>query len=421
MNVYRLSSIVGVLIAPFLLLIGLMGMATAVAPQFAQAAPDAIITVNNLNDSGPGSLRQAISDANLGDTIAFSVSGTIVLSSELLITKSLTIDGGGDITVSGNNAVRVFNIMGGNVVLDRLTVIRGNVQTLDCGSDPEYWCGGGVAVQNNSVVLTVTNSVFSENSATYGGAIYVDGGAAFIHNSAFFSNSVSGEGGALYNYLGVMTVAHSVVYNNSAAGGGGGLISWEESSNNCAASPTTRIVNSTFSGNTAAGYGGAIYLLSGVAEIVHSTITANTASANDQAGGGVLSANGAINCTRIGHTIVAGNINGDVAAFEEINRYHSLGYNLLGAAGVHVDFSQDFTATGDQTNVPDPKIGPLADNGGPTLTHMPQHDSPAIDGGAAVCSVATDQRGAARPMGAACDIGAVEKGFIIFLPFVARP
>lgn len=108
-------------IAGVALILGLL-LGLALMNGFSQtslAAPNATITVTNLNDSGPGSLRQAIADAAAGDTIDFSVSGTITLASELVINKNLTIDGSGQsITVSGNNAVRVFKVSSGNVTFE---------------------------------------------------------------------------------------------------------------------------------------------------------------------------------------------------------------------------------------------------------------------------------------------------------------
>lgn len=90
----------------------------------------------------------------------------------------------------------------------------------------------------------------------------------------------------------------------------------------------------------------------------------------------------------------------------------SLGFNLIqNTAGCPISG----TTTGNLLNV-DPHLGPLQDNGGPTFTHMPAADSPALNAGdPAGCAdnlghlLATDQRGIARPQGASCDIGAVER------------
>jgi hypothetical protein len=78
--------------------------------------------------------------------------------------------------------------------------------------------------------------------------------------------------------------------------------------------------------------------------------------------------------------------------------------------------SDDSCRLGAATDLPstDPLLGPLADNGGPTQSHLPGPPSPAIDavppGTTGLCpDLDTDQRGVARPAGAACDIGAVEQ------------
>jgi hypothetical protein len=101
----------------------------------------------------------------------------------------------------------------------------------------------------------------------------------------------------------------------------------------------------------------------------------------------------------------------DVAA-SAATRYSSLGNNLIGAAGENVDITQEFVDPIDQTGVTDGGLAPLADNGGPTLTHGLGSESPAIDHGTCTDqesnTVATDQRNIARPQGVACDIGAFE-------------
>ena len=101
----------------------------------------ATLTVTNLNDSGAGSLRQAIPDANPGDMIDFAVTGTIFLTSgELLVqTGPVTIQGPGadQLTIDGNNSSRVFHIAAGTTAtITGVTVANGNAGT-DLGGDPE--------------------------------------------------------------------------------------------------------------------------------------------------------------------------------------------------------------------------------------------------------------------------------------------
>jgi hypothetical protein len=134
----------------------------------------ATITVMNTNDSGTGSLRQALADANDGDTIEFdvAVTGTIMLtSSELLVNDDITISGPGanTLAVDGNAASRVFHIASGkSVTISGPTIRNGHDGTN----------GGGICndASGGSVTLSVNNSTISSNSASsWGGAIQNDG------------------------------------------------------------------------------------------------------------------------------------------------------------------------------------------------------------------------------------------------------
>src|SRR5882724_12966757 len=93
-------------------------------------APTNIITVTNTNDSGPGSLRQALTDANDGDEITFAVTGTITLTSgELLVNHSINISGPGsaNLAVNGNAKSRVFHLVSSrSVIISGLTITNGN-------------------------------------------------------------------------------------------------------------------------------------------------------------------------------------------------------------------------------------------------------------------------------------------------------
>ena len=139
------------------LLFGLLLFAAANPSGTARAAPAAAIVVDTLDDVADGcvvdgcSLRDAIAEAAVGDTITFNVAGTIVLSptlGDLDIGQDLTINGGGAITVSGNNEVRVFNVTAFNVTFDSLTIANG--YALDCGDIPAS-CGGGIFIQDSGV------------------------------------------------------------------------------------------------------------------------------------------------------------------------------------------------------------------------------------------------------------------------------
>ncbi len=190
----------------------------------AQAAP---FSVTNTADSGEGSLRQAISDANASageDTINFdpSLSGqTITLGSQLpAITDGagLVIDGGSaNITVSGNSAVRVFavgtpTIGGAKLTLNNLTVANGR-----------SILGGGI-LNESSNTLTVSNSTLSGNSANYaGGGIHNNSpGTLTVSNSTLSGNSVTdvdyGKGGGISSNGGSVTLKNTIVANSPSGG-----------------------------------------------------------------------------------------------------------------------------------------------------------------------------------------------------------
>ncbi len=229
----RLTLFALALIAPVLWVVGL---ATAVFPPTAHAAP--LETVTNLNDSGAGSLRQAIANVDPGGTIDFAVSGTILLLNELVINKDLTIQGNMPITVSGNNAVRVFSVNAGtSVTLDSLTIAHGSAGN-----------GGGI---NNNGSLRVNNSTLSENSAVNGGGIY-NLGDLILDATDLISNTTTSEGAGLYNMGGTVNLTNgSQVETNVANGWGGGGIANVDGQ--------LTINASTIASNRANNVGGGVY------------------------------------------------------------------------------------------------------------------------------------------------------------------
>jgi CSLREA domain-containing protein len=247
------------------------------------------------------------------------------------------------------------------------------------------WDGGGIWNRGD---MTLNDSTVSGNTAnTYGGGIF-NRGDMTLTNSTVSGNTVNFNGGGIVNRHGDMTLANSTVSGNTANYGGGGI------SNRYG---DMTLNDSTVSDNTAKYDGGGIRSLFGYMTLTNSTVSGNDAS---QSGAGIY--RGAVYGYGISltNTIVAGN--GTTTPNCNTGAFDSLGYNLAD------DDSCGFTAPGDLV-VADAMLGPLADNGGPTETHVLLAGSPAIDAGSPDCPPpATDQRGVARPQGAACDIGAFE-------------
>ncbi|SMP55245.1 S-layer homology domain-containing protein [Anoxynatronum buryatiense] len=179
-------------------------------------------TVTNLNDSGAGSLRQAIADAADGDTILFQsgLNGTITLTSELFINKTLTIDGGDStITISGNNACRVIKYQPtftGDLTLKNLTLADGFADS-----------GAGMEGPGN---LNLINCTFNNNSAANsGGALFIFGSTSSIINCNFNNNSATNDGSAIYVVSSHPTITNCTFSNNSSAANLGTI--WLNASN----------------------------------------------------------------------------------------------------------------------------------------------------------------------------------------------
>ena len=158
------------------------------------------------------------------------------------------------------------------------------------------------------------------------------------------------------------------------------------------------------------GYGGNGGGICGGATVVSCTIVANGAGwgpvdSYNGSGGGVYGGGLFVNDLVALNSAPTGGQGPDV-----YGTFNSAGNNLISAT----NDSSGFTATGDLTGSSasrlDPKVGPLANNGGPTLTMALLPGSPAIDAGNTLLAPAIDQRGFPRPAGSAADIGAFEYG-----------
>ena len=392
------------------------------------------ITVTNTNDSGSGSLRQALVNANDGDTIVFAVTGNIVLTSDgLVIDNDLTISGPGAnrLSINGNQAGYgcVFGIADNNTVtISGLTITNGHcgifsdhatltvtncVVTANGGDGPSFF---GIGINNmrgptarverrndcdareaygdrpaGFAMLTVANCVISDNS---GSGVQNLSAPVTIINTTISGNS-AGEGGGINTgggkLPGDLTVINSTISGNFAYSDGGGIASFFSG---------LTIVNSTISGNTVGDpdYGDGGGIASGYGVVPPAlTITNSTVSGNSAATcGGVCRGTVEIQNTIL-NANASGNIGGTVT---------SHGYNISSDDG-----GGHLNGPGDQINT-DPLLGPLRNHGGPTLTHMPMRGSPAIDAGDPSFTPPPDhdQRGACfyRVFGGRIDVGSVE-------------
>ena len=344
----------------------------------------ATITVINTDDSGAGSLREAIASAAPGDMIQFAVAGTITLTTgELLINKDLTIGGPGaeSLAISGNNASRVFRVTAGTVSISGVMIQNGNVATGQEG-------GGGISnwgtLTLNDVVVR-NNTVNGTDSSDVGGGIcngFGSGvGTLTINNSTIEGNTADRGGGIFNAGSNTLFLTNSTVTLNTARVGAG-VTNYG----------TATLTNVTISGNTAANNGGGI-LNEAIATLTNVTITNNTALPTY--GGGIQ--NGSTGPITLRNTIVANSSSGQACS----GTITSNGHNLSS------DNTCGFTGTGDLNNT-DPLLGPLQDNGGPTSTHALLPGSPAIDTADPANFPSTDQRGIPRPQGRGPDIGAYE-------------
>jgi beta-glucanase (GH16 family) len=356
------------------------------------------VTVINTSDDGAGSLRRALSSVCVGGTVHFSdtLAGQTItlLSGPLTLGKNVTIDGSAapGLTLSGNNADRVFIVNAGTTAtVKQLTVTKGY----------GFQLAGGI-LNNGSLTLdhiVLTQNTMATNAGDFwqgGGGIYNGDGATLnLIDSSVTDNQAAWSGGGVYSFFNSTTnIVRSTISGNVSNDVGGAIRSLGNMT----------ITNSTLSGNTSTGWhGGAFFHTDGVMNIVNSTIVNNIAPAGTTGGGFVGTFTSANATLTLINTIIAGN-SGSQCFYAPFGSgtvtATSLGHNL-------VSDTSCFAVASDLI-VGDAQIGPLANNGGPTLTHALSPGSPAIDAADDASCPATDQRGVTRPQGSHCDIGSYE-------------
>jgi predicted outer membrane repeat protein len=270
----------------------------------------------------PASCTEAALNTALtgGGTITFNCGGahTITFTSTKTITADTTLDGGGVITLSGGDSTRLFSIQGADVTLRHITLSNGrspndggaiyaerlssltlenSTFTNNTGLNGGAIATNGWGAHDDGVVLTITNSTFSHNTATAtaipgggngGGAIYLSGGSAATITNSTFSHNQSQNGGAIHLlHSNLHTVAVTFTQNsatNTAGGGGGGAIYMDGTKD---LSGLLLIEQSTFTENQTNQLGGAIFSFitaNGRTEINDSTFTNNLSTNRGQGG-----------------------------------------------------------------------------------------------------------------------------------------
>ncbi len=327
---------------------------------------------------------------------------TVATVAEIVIDNNVILDGEGNLTVDGDEDHRVFSVSEGVTA-----ELRGFLVT---GAATDSGRPGGGGIRNNGA-LTLTNSTVSGNIGSESGGIANSGTLTLT------SSTVSGNGGHESGGIansGTLTLTNSTVSGNGASQGGG-----------IANSGTLTLTNSTVSGNSSYGEtlraaaGGGIDNIAGTLTLTNSTVSGNSSYG---AGGGIRN-NGAL-------TLTNSTVSGNSASYGGAGIYN-LGTLTLANTLVDGDCitEGDATTTNNGHNLESPgntcgldqptdvtevtaealKLAPLQDNGGPTQTHALLPGSVAIDLiPEAMCVMETDQRGVARPQGAACDVGAFE-------------
>ncbi len=395
-------------------------------------------------------IRDAIAEGGGPHLFACGGSRTVVTEAEILIDNDVILDGEGKLTVDGSDDHRVLSVAEGvTAELVDFTVTRGdgefqggcilNQGTLtvtdsmvsECLVHAVLKAGLGGAVFNNGT-LTLMNSTVSGNTAVEsGGGIFNDGTLTVI-SSTVSGNTAPNEGGGISN-SGTLTLMNSTVTGNSADAGGG-IWNTGEMTMTLTNSTVTgnsaevgggiwnggalTLMNSTVSGNVAAvggresGLGGGIYNV-GMATVTNSTLSGNTDDGISNEGTMTLTSStvegygtfsygisndGTLTMT---NSLIVSDCEGDIV---------SNGYNIESPLEGPGD-TCGFDRPTDQPSVSldDLDFQPLADNGGPTMTHAITTDSAALNKiPPEDCEVDKDQRGVERPQGPTCDIGAFE-------------
>ncbi|MCJ7695235.1 MAG: hypothetical protein MUO40_07380 [Anaerolineaceae bacterium] len=363
-----------------------------------------------INDNSSPTLTNVTFSANSakhGGGMRNSSNSSPTLNNVTFSANSASYSGGGmsnssnssptltNVTFSGNTASDtaggMANFYDSNPTLINVT-FSGNSATTVAGG-----------MRNYESSPTLTNVTFSENTSESGGGMFNYNSSPSLINVTFSGNSATQVGGGMFTDYHSPTLIN-VTFSGNTASQGGGMYNYQ-------CSPT--LTNVTFSGNTAFHWGGGMDSDYSTLTLTNVTFVGNTADYDGIGGyyGGGMSN---FNCsTTLTNAIFWGNTPDQIYGSATVT-YSDIQGGRTGTGNINLD----------------PLLGPLADNGGFTLTHALLTGSPTIDAGSPTTCPATDQRSFPRPIDGdgdgtpRCDMGAYEYGSFIpifsFLPVIFR-
>lgn len=379
------------------------GAASALSATISVAPGEVVTAVGNGKCSLHEAIRNAESDSDTsgGDCVTGSGNDVIELAAGSTYTISTAIaDVAGtvnvglpevrsNITINGNGAIiqrdpALFNTTPCSGSGSKFRILKvGNDGNLTInGATLQNGCltnQAGGAIHNHGVLVLNRVNILNNEAQSAGG---IQNDRTLTMNRSTLANNVAamGAAGGLTN-SGTIQVVESTINNNTTMGAGGGTVITRGS---------VAFINSTVSGNVASGLGGGLAAFSATS-ITHSTI-ANNRGAKDAAA--PTQGSGLYGTFTLTGSLLAGQVNGS---------------NCRGSIAA-TNSAADDASCSSATVIAAPLLGALADNGGPTLTHMPQLGSPVIDAGnnTSASGLTVDQRGAARIVNGTVDFGAVE-------------
>ncbi|MCF8256184.1 MAG: hypothetical protein K9J06_01435, partial [Flavobacteriales bacterium] len=325
------------------------------------------LLVTNTNDSGAGSLRDAIAASASGDTIMFTAAmfggdNTIHLASGLGIAHDLVIiglnDDNGTIFISGENAHRVLFVSTSSLVLEQMAMING-MATM----------GGAIYSPGGNTSIVCRNCYFGNNVATQrGGAIYFTSGYLELHGTSMNGNSATIEGGAIYYEIGKDFHLYNATLDNNSSGQKGGAIY----SKGGGLTSTFEVIRSVINQNTSGTEGAAIFLEG--RNFYMDSCTVNLNSCNGGVYKGIIHAELRSSIPRIvgyiGNTTVAQNTGIGIVSFITLNNSTNVSTDFdLVNSSVHSNslggiFSYATTSSANAASTVSVTTSTIANNGG---------------------------------------------------------